>query len=204
MSSTEIESGLENLSLDLGFGFTDRLVAKTVKLTAVPQYTENYFLLRLQTLGCDSSNAPCPISWREAAQLPLCLLTPDMHNRAIVEDAFRQAGVKITPVIETNSIMALGLTVLSGKVCSILPGALVHMLKDYHELEALPLRAPEVLTPIGFMYPFNDRPSHALRAALNMASDPAWLQIVAENIGLQSLELPQLRAAAVRPQRDKT
>jgi hypothetical protein len=68
----------------------------------------------------------------------------------------------------------LGLTVLSGKVSAILPGALLHMLKNYPQLEALPLRTPEEFTPIGFMYPVNDRLSHPLRAALNMASDPAW------------------------------
>ena len=59
-----------------------------------PQYTEHYFLLR-------RSNQPAPdglqmapsMTWREAAALPLCLLTPDMHNRQIVNAAFASAGV---------------------------------------------------------------------------------------------------------------
>lgn len=186
MSSSEIELGLQDLSLDLGFGFTDRLQVKATKLTTIHQYTERYFLLRrkAQSARKGLSAKRRPMSWQAAAQFPLCLLTPDMHNRAIVEDAFRQAGIVIKPVIETNSILALGMTVLAGEVSSILPGALVNVLRGYSELEAVPLNAPEVLTPIGFMYSFSDRPSHALRAALDMADDPTWLQHVASHVGL--------------------
>ena len=64
------------------------------------------------------------------------------------------------------------------------------LLRGYSELEAVPLSAPEVLTPIGFMYSFNDRPSHALRAALNMASDSMWRQHVVSYAGLLKSEVP--------------
>lgn len=199
MSSSDIEAGLEDLSIDLGFGFTDRLQTKVAKLTAIHQYTERYFLLRrtAQPKRNGLSIKSDPMSWQAAAQLPLCLLTPDMHNRAIVEDAFRQAGVVIKPVIETNSILALGMAVLAGEVSSILPGALVNVLGGYTELEAIPLHAPQVLTPIGFMYAFNDRPSHALRAALDMADDPTWLRHVASHAGVPKSELSK-RQATVR------
>jgi DNA-binding transcriptional LysR family regulator len=125
-----------------------------------------------------------PMTWQMAAQLPLCLLTPEMHNRAIVDAAFLQAGVKVQPVIETNSILTLGLSVAVGEVSSILPGALVGVLRGYTELEAVPLSDPDVLTPIGFMYGVTDRPSHTLRAALEMAQDPAWSHHVRSHTGL--------------------
>ena len=86
-----------------------------------------------------------------------------------------------------------------GEVSSILPGALVGVLRGYSELEAVPLSAPEVLTPIGFMYSFNDRPSHALRAALNMASDSMWLQQVVSYAGLLQSEVPNGRIASRPP-----
>ena len=54
------------------------------------------------------------VGWAEAATLPLCLLTPDMHNRRIVDDLFRQAGVTVTPVMETNSVSTLCSHVRSG------------------------------------------------------------------------------------------
>jgi DNA-binding transcriptional LysR family regulator len=185
MSSPDIEAGLENLSLDLALGYTDRLKARVSKIATLDQYTEHYFLLRRAAKPGRSNLRMLtrPLSWRAAALLPLCLLTPEMHNRAIVDAAFRQAGVAVQPVIETNSILTLGLSVLVGEVCSVLPGALVGVLRGYPELEAVPLGDPEVLTPIGFMYAITDRPSHTLRAALNMAQSAPWLHHVKVHTG---------------------
>ena len=186
MSSQDIETGLENLSLDLALGYTDRVKSRESKIATVAQYTEHYFLLRRG--GKPGATAlrmvERPMTWQMAAQLPLCLLTPEMHNRAIVDAAFLQAGVKVQPVIETNSILTLGLSVAVGEVSSILPGALVGVLRGYPELEAVPLSDPDVLTPIGFMYGVTDRPSHTLRAALEMAQDPAWSHHVRSHTGL--------------------
>jgi DNA-binding transcriptional LysR family regulator len=186
MSSQDIEAGLENLSLDMALGYTGRIKSRVAKIASMEQYTERYFLLRRATAPGRTGMHMLeqPVSWQEAAQLPLCLLTPEMHNRAIIDDAFLQAGVKVKPVIETNSILTLGLSVLVGEVSSILPGALVGVLRGYPELEAVPLCAPEILTPIGFMYTVTDRPSHALRAAMEMAHDSIWSQHVRAHAGL--------------------
>ena len=125
-----------------------------------------------------------PLPWEVAGRLPLCLLTPEMHNRTIVDAAFLRAGVRVKPVIETNSILTLGLSVLVGEVSSILPGALVGVLRGYHELEAVPLCDPEVVTPIGFMHAVTQRPTHTLRAALDLAGDLEWRQQVKAHTGL--------------------
>ncbi len=186
MSSPDIEAGLENLSLDMALGYTDRLKSRASKIATLAQYTERYFLLRRSAKSERTGlhMVARPVSWAAAAQLPLCLLTPEMHNRAIVDAAFIQVGVKVKPVIETNSILTLGLSVLVGEVCSILPGALVGVLQGYPELEAVPLCEPDVLTPIGFMYAVTDRPSHALRAALELAQDATWSQHVRSHTGM--------------------
>jgi DNA-binding transcriptional LysR family regulator len=123
------------------------------------------------------------LPWADAAGLRLCLLTPEMHNRSIVDAAFGPAAASIQPAIETNSILTLGLSVLVGDVSSILPGALVDVLRSHGELEAVPLDAPVVLTPIGFMFATTDRP--ALAAALAMARDDAWLEHLAAHTGLK-------------------
>jgi DNA-binding transcriptional LysR family regulator len=196
MSSPDIEAGLENLSVDIALGYTDRLKQQSARITTIDQYIERYFLLR-RTENPASTGLGFvrqPMSWEAASRLPLCLLTPEMHNRTIVDAAFGQAGVAVRPAIETNSILTLGLTVLVGQVSSILPGALVGVLRGYSELEAVPLHAPEVLTPVGFMFALRDRPSHTLRAALNMASDPAWLQHVTAHTGMLQAEVSARRA----------
>lgn len=186
LSSSEIEAGLENLSLDLGLGYTDRLKSLAVKITTVDQYTERYFLLRRAAKPARKglNILARPMTWEAAAGLPLCLLTPEMHNRSIVDAAFKQASVVVRPAIETNSILTLGVTVLVGEVSSVLPGALVAVLRSYPELEAVPLIAPAVLTPIGFMYATTERPSHALRVALDMARASAWKQDLGAHTGL--------------------
>lgn len=186
MSSPDIESGLDNLSVDMGLGYIDRLKTGSARLSLIPQYTERYFLLRRSATPCKVGLRVCSqaTTWEAAGQLPLCLLTPEMHNRTIVDAAFSQIGGPVKPVIETNSILTLGLTVLVGEVCSILPGALVGVLRGYCELEAVPLSAPDVLTPIGFMFASAERPSHALGAALVMARDPVWLRHVTAHVGL--------------------
>ena len=186
MSSLELEAGLEDLSLDLAWGYIERIQDRTTTLAAQWQYAEHYFLLQ-------RAESPLPhglqmragsSTWAQAAAQPLCLLSPDMHNRAIVNQAFGRAGVAVQPVIETNSILTLGLTVMVGDVASVLPGALVSVLQAQGELQATPLAAPEVVTPIGIMYARSASHSRALDAALRMAEDPQWQAEVRAHSGL--------------------
>ncbi|KAB7623060.1 LysR family transcriptional regulator [Verminephrobacter eiseniae] len=186
MSSPEIEAGLEELSVDIGLGYSDRIKSRPAKLAVMNQYTERYFLLRRASNPTKSGLriADRPTSWNIASRLPLCLLTPEMHNRTIVDASFKKIGVCVQPAIQTNSILTLGLTVLAGEMYSILPGALVSVLRGYSELEAVPLVDPDVLTPIGFMFVKSDRPSNAMRVTLALANDPEWLTQAMAHVGL--------------------
>ena len=185
LSSSELELGLENLSLDMGLGYTDRLARYSPRLRHVPQYTEHYFLVRKAGQSHSEHMQIGPkITWAEAATLPLCLLTREMYNRSIIDAAFAEAGMTVKPVIETNSILTLALSVVVGDVCSVLPGALIGAVRGYRELEALPLVSPEVRTAIGFMIQSGDRTSRTLDAAMTMAQDAAWLRHAAAHSGL--------------------
>ena len=185
MSSSALELGLENLSLDMGLGYTDRLARYSPRLRHVPQYTEHYFLVRKAAVAHSKNIQIGPkINWAEAALMPLCLLTREMYNRTIVDAAFAEAGATVKPVIETNSILTLALSVVVGDVCSVLPGALIGAVRGYRELEALPLVCPEVRTAIGFMIQGGSRTSRTLDAALTMAQDAAWLRHAAAHSGL--------------------
>lgn len=185
MSSAELENGLETLTLDMGLGYTDRLAHHSPRLRHVPQYSEHYFFVRkAQRAHREQLQIGPKITWAEAAQTPLCLLTREMYNRTIVDAAFVQSGFAVNPVIETNSILTLALSVMVGDVCSVVPGALIGAVRSYRELEALPLVGPEVRTSIGFMVQGGDRTSRALDAALTMAKDAAWLRHAAAHSGL--------------------
>ena len=186
-SSAEIEAGIESMALDLALGYTDRIPPRSPRLRAFPQYVEQYFVLRrAQGETKAALRFGPPMAWREAAGFAHCMLTREMHNRKIVDAAFQKAGVEVTPAIETNSIMTLVLSVLDGDVCAVLPGALVAIARGYGGLEALPLREPEVLTPIGFMVATAAPPTRALEAALTLAQDGAWLRHAAAHSGLMT------------------
>jgi len=172
MSSVELETGLENLALDLGLGYNERM--GSTKLRVLPQYTEQYFVLRRRAGSAGLRLGP-PMHWAEAGRLPLCLLSAEMHNRNIIDRAFASVGVTLQPAIESNSTVTLVSSVLSGRVCSILPRAWLTLLPGGVALEACPLHEPLIEVPMAFMLHASNRPSHTLAVALQMAQDPAWM-----------------------------
>ena len=96
MSSQAIEEGLDKLSLDLALGFSERLGLPGSRFTALAQYNEHYFLVRRARARGRPVNRlrlGKPTTWAEAAQHPLCLLTPEMHNRSLVDGAFAQVSI---------------------------------------------------------------------------------------------------------------
>jgi len=184
MSSPELEKGLDDLSLDLALGYSERMQAQRVGLRAWPQCSERYYLLqRARTPSPERLAIGPAVGWAEAARRPLVLLTPDMHNRAIIDAALREAGLPVAPAIETNAVLPLVLSVLAGDVCSVLPGAMVAAVRSERTLEALPLVEPDVRTPIGFMTQRGPRVSRALQAALALLDTEEWKSQLATHCG---------------------
>jgi DNA-binding transcriptional LysR family regulator len=189
MSSQEIEERLDALTLDMAFGYGQRPDPRGVKLDRYEQYEERYFLLKRSAAdeGSSLSLIGKPTSWKEASTQALCLLAPEMHNRTIIESAFLEAGVSVTPALETNSTLALALSVLSGNVCSVLPGALVGFVRSLNQqapLVAHPLTQPDVITPVTLLLNRATRRSRTAEAALCLAQDKAWLAEAALHSGL--------------------
>jgi len=193
MSSQDIESGLEDLSLDIGLGFAERVQGRSaVQLT--PQYEEHHHLLwrgaddgapqqPVGAAGGRTSGARSavltfgsPIGWAQAVERPLCLLTPEMHHRALLERVFAGLGLQVRPVLETDSVLALVVAVQAGPLAAVMPGALVATVAPEPGLHVSPLTQPDLRTPIAFMTSARVRPSRALEAALALAADADWIQ----------------------------
>src|SRR5439155_17715179 len=117
-----------------------------------------------------------PIGWRDAAVLPLVMLTREMHNRSIVDEAFRAAGAQAQPALETNSVIGLVAALDEGALAAVLPGALLDIAHGVTPLTAHPLVDPVVHTPIGFMTAASARTTPALRVALELAQEAQWLE----------------------------
>ncbi len=182
LSSQDLETGLEDLTLDLAFGFVDRSAANG-RLDVWLQYEEHHYLVEAAPTQ-DSPVRPgqgevalasAPSTWAEAATRALCLLTPEMHHRALVDAVFRRLGCQVRPVIETDSVLALAVAVRTGGLAAVLPGALVATLPQEPGLTVRPLVEPELRTGIGLMVLSAGRPSRALQAAVELARSPQWL-----------------------------
>ena len=184
MSSPDIEAQLEDTSLDLALGYMERLTEKAGRLRSWPQARERYYFLRRRsgkpgrTLHYGS-----PMTWSEAATHPLCQLTPDMHNRAIIDATLVSVGMPSAPAIETNSLLSVTLAVSVGDVCAILPGDLVAAVRGNAELEARPLIKPDIRIPLGFIALADERPSRALQAALRLMAAPEWAAALEKHAG---------------------
>jgi DNA-binding transcriptional LysR family regulator len=186
LASQDIETGLDTLALDIGLGYSERLSAPLRRRLQVwPQYVEHYHLLQRRDDAHNGAGLQfgAPLAWSEAAALPLALLSPDMHNRVILDEVFRGLGLAVTPAFETNSVLALLVAVQSGPLAAVLPGALVATLGGTPGVLARPLVAPLLRTPIAFMSAASVRPSQALQAALRLATLPAWLDDAAAHSG---------------------
>lgn len=193
LSSQEIETGLDTLAIDIGLGYTQRLgAALQQRLQCWPQYVEHYHLLQRGDPAQPGLRFGPPADWLEAARQPLALLTPEMHNRVILDRVFRELQAEVVPAFETNSVLALLVAVQSGQLAAVLPGALVATLAATGALRVRPLQAPVLRTPIAFMCAVAARPSRALQAALRLAADADWLDHAAAHSG-------PLAAAAAQP-----
>ena len=120
LTSAEIERRIEDFELDAGITYLDAEPIDRVK--AKPICIEEYlFLTPANGAFADRDE----VRWSEAARAPLCLLTPDMQNRRIIDGVFRSVGAKPTPSVETNSIFNLVSHVSSGDWSAIVPRQLL-------------------------------------------------------------------------------
>jgi DNA-binding transcriptional LysR family regulator len=143
-SSIEIQQGLDDFTLDAGITYLDN--EPLVGVRADPLYRERYVLIthdKASFAGLQS------ISWLQAATLPLCLLTPSMQNRRIIDSIFRAAGAEVRAVLETNSIVTLWSHIRFGPWSTVVPQTFMLLLGQQSEVVALPLTEPDTSHVIG-------------------------------------------------------
>jgi DNA-binding transcriptional LysR family regulator len=159
-TSTDILTHLENLEIDAGITYLDN--EPLGRVTSVPLYRERYCLL----LAADSplSNRTS-VTWAEAAQVPLCLLTPDMQNRRIIERLLREAESDPRITLESDSMILLYSHVRTGRWASVMPDRLAASLGLTDVLRAVPIVKPEATHTIGLIAPARE-PMTPLTAAL--------------------------------------
>ncbi|PQM60348.1 MAG: LysR family transcriptional regulator [Rhodobacteraceae bacterium] len=134
LNSNEILGALERFEIDVGMTYLGN--EPSSKLTTIPFYSESYCLI---TSGKNLNLDKETITWSQASKLRLCLLTPDMQNRRILNQYFLQDGISVTPTLETNSLIALLSHVQTGEWSSILPSSLVNSLALNKKIITFPM-----------------------------------------------------------------
>ena len=147
-TSIEILSMVENLEVDAGLSYIDN--EPLGRLRAVPLYLEQYRLLT-------SADSPLgdhdKVTWAEVGKIPLCLLTPDMQNRRIIDGLLHAAGTRPEPTLESNSMIVLFSHVRTGRWASVMPERLADTLGLTEKLRSIPIVEPEVVHQIGLLVP---------------------------------------------------
>ncbi len=163
LSTEEIMRRLDDFELDVGLTYLEdqRLNGFHVQ----PLYRERYMLLAREGAMLDGK---AEISWEEAAEFPLCLLTSHMQNRRIVDAAFRRAEVHPNVVVETDSVFALYSHVRHANLYSVVPHSLLCLFELRDEMVAIPI-VPELSRSIGLISLDHDPCSPIVVAARNIA-----------------------------------
>ena len=162
-TSQDIQRGVDDFELDAGITYLDNEPLERVRVK--PVYTEEYVFLTPESGPYAGERT---ISWQHAAEAPLCLLTPDMQNRRIIDGVFRSVGMTPRPSVETNSIFNLVTHAASGRWSSIVPRQLLQFFGLPHGTRALELISPTAQRAIGLIMADRDPPSPLARNLLAM------------------------------------
>lgn len=178
MTSDSILAKLENLEVDIGISYVDS--EPPPRFETVRIYDERYVLLVAPESPLAKRDK---VTWAEAGQLPLCLLTPDMQNRRLIDRHLAEAGdgAPQTPTLESNSMLVLYAHVRSGEWASILPSRLAETLDRPSRLRPIQLVDPVVTHKIGLVVTKREPHSplvaafiaHAKRIGMPFAAEPA-------------------------------
>jgi DNA-binding transcriptional LysR family regulator len=147
-TSIEVLSMLDNLEVDAGLTYIDN--EPLGRMRAVPLYNEQYRLLTSDESPLGNHDR---VTWAEVARIPLCLLTPDMQNRRIIDRLLHSAGGALEPTLESNSMIVLFSHVRTGRWASVMPEKLAETLGLTERLRSIPIVEPEAVHQIGLVVP---------------------------------------------------
>lgn len=166
LSSREIEQALHEGALDAGLTYLDNEPLRGVR--SQPLYDERYLLVA----PADSRWARgATARWRDAASAPLCLLSPDMQNRRIVDAAFARAGATAEPAVETNSISTLYAHVRDGGLCAVMADTWLRGFGTPDGMVALPLVEPSARHVVGVVWRDSDPEPPLVRALVAVVAE---------------------------------
>jgi DNA-binding transcriptional LysR family regulator len=167
-TSADVLGLLENLEVDAGLTYIEN--EPIGKVRTIPLYNESY---RLLTAPDAMFGDRKQVTWKEVGQVPLCLLTPDMQNRRIIDRALRSVGAEATPTLTSNSLLVLYTHVKTGRWASVMPAKLAETLGLADTVRSIPIVDPLVDYSIGMVIPQRDPMTPLIAALVQVAREVA-------------------------------
>ncbi|WP_395696598.1 LysR family transcriptional regulator [Methylocella sp.] len=164
-TSREILAMLDGLQIDAGLTYLDNEPLGDIR--AEPLYRERY---RLLTLADRPLGDRKKVTWKEVAQIPLCLLTPDMQNRRIIDRMLDGGAPADAPMLESNSMVVLAAHVRAGRWASIIPETFADVLGLDEPLRSIPIVEPQEVQRIGLVTPRREPLPPLVRALIAEAA----------------------------------
>ena len=162
-TSAEILEKLENLEIDAGLTYLDN--EPLGRVTTVPIYSERYVLVA----RAGHPLLKGPVAWGDLADVPLCLLTPEMQNRRIINQHLSEAGVEVAPQIESTSVVVLVSHVVRSNWVTILPMRAAEIFMKGDDLGAVSIVNPDARHVVGLVAPHREPFTPVLAALLDRA-----------------------------------
>ncbi|TJZ85957.1 LysR family transcriptional regulator [Paracoccus hibiscisoli] len=163
-ASVEILKMIEDLQVDAGISYLDN--EPLGRVSAVPLYDERYSLV----VPADHALAGAGVlDWAGLDGLRLCLLTPDMQNRRIINRRLADAGVTPLAMVESNSTVVLVSQVLAGGWVTILPQDIAGFLAQGKPLALVQLAPEGPGHAVGLIAPWREPHTPVLEALLTEA-----------------------------------
>lgn len=163
-TSLQVLSQLDSFEIDAGITYLDN--EPLGRVANVPLYSEEYTLVVGE--GAPHSQQD-KVNWAELGDTRLCLLTPDMQNRRIINQNLGEAGVTVKPMLESNSIAVLLSHVAGGRLSSILPRNAVRSFELAKGIRMIPIVEPEVRHVVGLVAPHREPYTPLVSALLHEA-----------------------------------
>jgi DNA-binding transcriptional LysR family regulator len=167
-TTSEVLGLLENLEVDAGLGYIENEPLGNVR--TIPLYDESYRLLTARDAMFGDREQ---VTWKEVGQVPLCLLTPDMQNRRIIDRTLSSVGAEATPTLTSNSLLVLYTHVKTGRWASVMPAKLAETLGLSDTVRSIPIVDPDVTYSIGLIIPQRDPMTPLLAALTQVAREVA-------------------------------
>ena len=147
MGIEETIIGLNKYTIDVGLTYMESELLRGLKSMHI--YDERLSLL---VPDVEKYEGISSISWKDAADLPLCLLSGTTHERKIVDDAFFKVGKKPESYVTSDSIMNLIYHVMFAGLVTVIPQNFLLMAGKFSNTRAIKLVEPEVSQQVGLVW----------------------------------------------------